>query len=74
MTTVGERAKELGLKSYDTALPQEWVDDVYRETGVYPAGMFVWCYDDARVWGAPVPLTEESVELLARYQQACESR
>lgn len=67
--TVGEAAKALGLKVYDTALPQEWVDDVFWVTGVYPAGMFVWSYDRGRVLGEPVALTPEATELLETYRK-----
>ena len=31
----------LAEHTYDTALPQDWVDAVYQVTGVYPAPLFV---------------------------------
>ena len=65
--TVGEAAQALGLRTYDTALPQDWVDDVKRVTGTYPAGMFVWCYDHARSFGEPFPLTPLAVHILITY-------
>jgi hypothetical protein len=72
METVDEAAKRLGLRSYDTALPQEWVDDFKAKTGVYPAasGLFVWCYDGAGIFGRPVALSERAEVLLAQYQAA----
>jgi hypothetical protein len=42
--TKGELAKELGLKNFDYALPQDWVDRcAYRGWNVVPH--FVWSYD-----------------------------
>lgn len=58
----------LGLRSFDWALPQLWVDDVHERTGVWPQTLgFVWSYDQA-LWGAPVPLTVEAEQLLAQYK------
>lgn len=59
-------AEAAGLKTYDTALPQKWVDDVREKTGTYPFG-FVWSYDKATIWGEPYPLTRKARELLAVY-------
>ena len=74
--TVGEAAKANGIVTFDTALPQEWVNDVERLTGVYPVGgaldgepvWFVWSYDGAKMWGKPAPLTEAAVRLLGLYE------
>jgi len=68
-TTVDEAAKLHGLRVYDTALPQPWVDDVYDRTGVYPVGKVVWCYDEAKTFGAAFPLTREGAAMLARYRE-----
>lgn len=69
--TVDQLAKEKGLVSYDTALPKRWCDDVLQRTGVWPGLVgFVWCYDKARIFGEPVPLTKTAEELLARYELA----
>jgi hypothetical protein len=67
--TVGEAAQAIGLKVWDTALPQDWVDDVVRVTGIYPTAphAFVWCYDAAKSFGSPFPLTPEAALLLIRY-------
>lgn len=61
--------------SFDWALPQEWVDDFNKVTGVYPAarGLFVWSYAKARIWGEPFPLTEEADKLLEIYNNASSS-
>lgn len=59
----------LAANTYDPALPQDWVDDVYRLTGVYPAPLFVWIYDaEARIFGRPYPLDDYAKDLLTRYQ------
>jgi hypothetical protein len=70
MTTVKEAAEMLGLKVYDTALPQNWVDDFYKVTGVWPAGLFVWSYDEAKTWGEPYPLTMATFKLFLQYEKA----
>lgn len=76
--TVGQAAERiLPNYVYDTALPQDWVDDVNRVTGTYPVGMFVWCYGERRQPGEtwqrqaqhPHPLTDEAVLLLMRYER-----
>lgn len=80
MTTVDEAAEALGLHTYDTALPQDWVDDFAIDADVqalaqrlgvsnYPSGQFVWGYDVARTFGEPVALTPEAKQLLAAYQK-----
>jgi hypothetical protein len=65
-----EAAEKLGLRSFDTALPQDWVDAFTDNTGVYPVGRFVWCYDVASIFGAPVALDEEARELLRTFEAA----
>ena len=61
--TIGERCDELGLLSYDTALPQPWVDDA-RAFGLEVRGQFVWSYDGARVFGEPIALTLAAESML----------
>ena len=65
-------ADALGLKTYDTALPQQWVDSMIeqrklmKEKGFLKADAvewpyeFVWCYDYSPIWGEPVPLTADA--------------
>jgi hypothetical protein len=70
---LADKAKEvLGLKTYDTALPIHWCDDVKALTGTWPSG-FVWGYGEG-VWGSPVPLTTAAVKLLTQYQNAVTER
>lgn len=69
------QAETMGLKVFDTALPLGWYEDVHKETGKWPQELgFVWCYDDARVWGKPVPLTVEAEELLTSYESLIRGR
>jgi len=68
--TVKEAAEALELEVYDTALPQDWVDDFHKVTGVYPVGLFVWCYDNAKTFGEPYPLTMAAFKLLLQYERA----
>lgn len=60
---IDDRAKELGLKNYDTALPQEWLDGIIRETKISPYGHFVWCYDQSRIFGEAIPLDDIGWEI-----------
>jgi hypothetical protein len=69
--TVGQAAeKVLGTATYDTALPQRWLDHVVAELrGKYAyhqvSCQFVWAYDDDRArHGRPCALTEEANEIL----------
>lgn len=61
-----------GLEVFDTAIPQQWADEVERVTGIYPFG-FVWCYDPifvdgkkaSSLWGFPFPVTPGAQGLYA---------
>jgi len=67
-----EEAEKIGLKNFDTALPQGWVNSmieqrkIMKEKGFldvksedWPWG-FVWCYDYSSIFGEPVPVTPEA--------------
>lgn len=70
---VRELAEAAGLKTYDTALPLQWYDDVYKKTGFWPQNYgFVWCYDAPSVWGKPYPLTNAARILLKFYETMIE--
>jgi len=58
MKTKQEAGEILGLKSFDCALPQTWVDACY-ERGWDVRPHFVWSYDDIMLSGAPHPVTKE---------------
>jgi hypothetical protein len=66
--SVDEAAKALGLRSYDTALPQDWVDEFEARTETSPLGHFVWSYDGAGIFGRPVALDLEAERLLADFE------
>lgn len=44
-TNIDELAKDRGISSFDTALPQDWFDAVIKITGQNPSGHIVWNYD-----------------------------
>jgi hypothetical protein len=61
--TKGELAK-----TFDYALPQQWVDMVHERLGVWPQVYgFVWEYPEkgpGRTWGRAAPLTGEAKVIL----------
>lgn len=51
--------------TYDTALPQTWVDRVHEATGIYPTTLgIVWSYSPESIFGAPFALTPQAHILL----------
>ena len=70
---IAEEAKAKGLiRQYDTALPQQWLDEFVRKVGGEEAygkilSSFVWAYDDKGAMGFPYPLTPEAEELLKKH-------
>ena len=75
--TKDQAAKLLGIKTYDCALPQPWLDavvdglksEVPEEQDLY--GMLltsiVWSYDQAKIFGGPHPLTVQAYGLLKKF-------
>jgi len=58
--TTGDLAAELyPSMTYDTALPQPWVDRM-ADRGVDVRGRFVWGYPKGTLAGFPFPLTLEA--------------
>lgn len=55
-------ARSMGLKVFDCALPQAWVD-LQDERGFDVRPHFVWCYDFKTIFGEPFPVTEEGKEM-----------
>ena len=45
--------------TYDTALPQGWVNQCIAD-GFDPRPCFVWGYPDGSIMGKPLPLTAEA--------------
>jgi hypothetical protein len=56
-------AESRGIVSYDTALPQHWVDEVQRLYGLDVRGHFVWSYDKPGLFGFPAPVTERGDDI-----------
>lgn len=86
--TKAEAAEQLGIKTYDVALPEQWLDDVSsnldeqdKKRGVTPPmsnwetlySSVVWSYDGRSFMGYPHPLTLRAWALLRRHDQACGS-
>lgn len=69
-TNMDQAAEIMGIKKYDVALPQNWVDNVCRLTGKNPCGHVVWSYDgegSSNCFGKPVGITREGKLLLEIY-------
>lgn len=64
---VEDAAERLGIRSFDTALPQGWVDEVRRRTGFSMPGSAVWSYDNPGAFGKPAMLTLQAEEALSAY-------
>ena len=68
--TTEDRAKALGLKSYDFAIPLDWVlaIEIKLSKIIKVSGNLVWCYDPKddclNFVGYPVAVTREGRELL----------
>lgn len=58
--TTSELAEEQGVKMFDPALPQGWVDDFVEKTGFNPVGHFVYSYDEG-IFGHPKAVTREGI-------------
>lgn len=66
--SASDQAKKLGMKSFDTSLPQSFFDYVEKKLGVNPYGHVVWCYDAPNeIWGAPVGITREGALICKIY-------
>jgi hypothetical protein len=67
--SLAELAIDAGLDgegwTYDTALPQGWVEEVYARTKMSPVGMgIVWAYGPRGSMGNPFALTREGAILM----------
>lgn len=67
---VDERARALGVKVYDTALPQDWVDKFTAGTDWNPVGHIVWSYDLAPFFGEPIAVDAEGQHHLHLFLRA----
>lgn len=58
--SVSELAELHGIKTFDTALPIDWVRDFEEKTGFNPVGHFVMDYSD-NSFGLTKPITREGI-------------
>ena len=64
--TVGQAAERMYPDvTYDTALPQTWVD-AHLNDGTEVLGHFVWLYPSGSRFGMPAPITVEGVQMMYR--------
>lgn len=65
---IQERANKLGIVVYDLALPLAWYDEVHLRINKWPQEYgFVWSYDVNTIWGEPIPVTKEALDILREY-------
>lgn len=69
--TAEELAKAAGLKSFDYAVPMDWMMKGIKLTGLN-MGIVVWSYDGPKggIFGYPVALDDEGKKFLAAYDAA----
>jgi len=63
--------KLLAIRTYDTALPQQWLNDITEKTGAdyhLVLSSVVWCYDISPL-GVPRPLTKSIIPILNNYDK-----
>ena len=65
--TVTDQAKAMGYKTFDCALPLDFVRDFEEKTGIIPVGRIVYRYD-GNVFGYPAPITREGEVALKIYE------
>jgi hypothetical protein len=70
-----QAAQTLGLHTFDTALPQPWLDyfvSKVKDEGAYEKAVsnLVWAYDRSPVGGLPYPLTLQGYEVLRAIDEA----
>ena len=64
--TKGDFAKDIYPDiTYDTALPQPWVDQIMRECNFDPRPCVVWGYPKGSCFGMPLPLTLAAADFLS---------
>lgn len=65
--TPGEKAEQitqnLGIKTWDPALPLQWAKDIEIQYGINPCGHFVWGFPEAG-FGKPIAITRTGKILL----------
>lgn len=60
-----EIAKNQGIKIFDTAVPQQWLNDIHNIFEIQNiVSHFVWSYDIDRTFGRPHPLSPKACLIL----------
>ncbi len=70
--TRDEAAQRLGLKVFDYALPQPWVNAFVQETGLdywLVLSTTFWSYDRTKYFGEPVSICEEVQTAITNLQK-----
>ena len=55
--TKGELIKRMNIKNYDTALPQKWLDNFVKFSGLdyhLVLSTTIWSYDNDNTFGKPI--------------------
>ena len=55
--TIYDMAEARGIKKFDSAMPQGWVNAMRSELNTDVRGHFVWSYEGPSLFGAPVPIS-----------------
>lgn len=61
--TVREAAEARGIETFDSALPQGWVDEIRERFGLDVRGHFVWSYDYGGGCAAPITEGGDDIEM-----------
>lgn len=65
--TMDDQCRALGMKTFDIALPQSFVDLCIELTSQSPVGHLVMCYDENKNFGELKPVDKDGVLLLKIY-------
>lgn len=61
-------SKRLEDITYDTALPQGWLDQWKGDEYDYVRTHTVWAYPEGDIFGFPMPLTRQAFDMIAKKQ------
>ena len=68
------KAESMGLESFDTSMPIDWVHFVIENIGTNPDGHVVWCYDGSTLNGYPVGVDQVGRRIVGILAQGWHSR
>ena len=66
--------RDLGLRAFDWALPQDFFDDCLRRFNENPQGVVVWSYDDGSLFGVPVAVHARGSKFVASFYRRRDQR